>query len=233
MTLNFTFNSAALTHVGKVRKINEDSLIDRPEIGLWAVADGMGGHGGGDIASGAVVKSLAEMTAPTSASEFLHEFEDRIVGVNNKLQRIASERAAAVIGTTLVAILVFDAHFACVWCGDSRAYLMRSGELNQITRDHSEVQDLIDSGMLSRDEAKSWPGRNVVTRALAPGRAPSSMLFPTAPLKAIVSCCAAMAWLVTSATKRLPKNSNAARRARCAARWCRNFSSAAPATTCR
>ena len=166
MTLSFTFASAAATHVGKVRKINEDSLIGRPEIGLWAVADGMGGHGGGDIASGAVVRSLAEMAAPASASEFLQEFEGRIVSVNDELQRVGSERAGAVIGTTLVAILVFEAHYACVWCGDSRAYLMRNGELNQITRDHSEVQDLIDSGMLSRQEAKSWPGRNVVTRAL-------------------------------------------------------------------
>jgi protein phosphatase len=166
MSSSFTFDSAAVSHVGKIRKINEDSLIDRPEIGLWAVADGMGGHGGGDVASGAVVKTLAEMRAPASASEFLHEFELRIANVNNELQRIASERAGAVIGTTLVAILVFDAHYACAWCGDSRGYLMRNGELNQITRDHSEVQDLIDSGMLSREEAKSWPGRNVVTRAV-------------------------------------------------------------------
>ena len=166
MTLSFTFDCAALTHVGKVRKINEDSLIGRPEIGLWAVADGMGGHGGGDVASGAVVKTLAEMPAPASASEFLHEFEGRIIGVNDELQRIGSQRAGAVIGTTLVAILVFEAHYACAWCGDSRAYLMRDGELSQITRDHSEVQDLIDSGMLSREQAKTWPGRNVVTRAL-------------------------------------------------------------------
>ena len=126
----------------------------------------MGGHAGGDVASGAVVKTLAEMPAPTSASEFLHEFEGRIAGVNDELQRVASQRAGAIIGTTLVAILVFDAHYACAWCGDSRAYIMRNGELSQLTHDHSEVQDLIDSGMLSRDEAKSWPGRNVVTRAL-------------------------------------------------------------------
>jgi protein phosphatase len=65
-----------------------------------------------------------------------------------------------------VAILAYDTHYACVWCGDSRAYLLRNSELSQITRDHSEVQDLIDSGVLSREEAKKWPGRNVVTRAL-------------------------------------------------------------------
>jgi protein phosphatase len=155
-----------MSHVGLVRKLNEDSFLERPEIGLWVVADGMGGHGGGDVASRAVVAALSQLRPPVSAPAFLRDFEARVARVNQDLRDLARERSIAVIGTTLVAVLVFDAHFACVWCGDSRGYLFRRGAMTQITNDHSEVQELLDRGVINDDEAKSWPGRNVVTRAL-------------------------------------------------------------------
>ena len=158
------FRSA--THVGKVREVNEDSLIARPEIGLWAVADGMGGHGGGDLASGAVVTALGTIDEPESAAQFLAQFEDRIIRVNADLRALAKARATRAIGTTIAAILIYGAHYACVWCGDSRVYLLRDGALTQISRDHSEVQDLVDLGVLEPHEAKSWPRRNVITKAL-------------------------------------------------------------------
>ncbi len=166
MTGVFMFRTASVSHVGKVRTLNEDSVLARPEIGLWAVADGMGGHGGGDVASRSVVAALATLAPPQSAAALLSEFEARIVGVNAELRALARSRGASVVGTTLVAVLVHGAHFACVWCGDSRLYLMRGGVLAQISRDHSEVQDLIDRGALDKDEARTWPRRNVVTRAL-------------------------------------------------------------------
>ncbi len=166
MANSLVFRSASATHVGLVRKLNEDRTLARPEIGLWAVADGMGGHGGGDVASQAVVSALNSIRKPTSAPVFLRDFEARIAGVNRELRDIARERAGAIIGTTLVAVLIHGSHFACVWCGDSRAYLMRRGVLTQVSRDHSEVQDLIDSGALGVEEAKTWPRRNVVTRAI-------------------------------------------------------------------
>jgi protein phosphatase len=166
MAAHFVLRTGAATDVGRMRKLNEDSLIARPEIGLWAVADGMGGHAGGDVASRAVVAALGALARPASAAELLAEFERAIGETNLELRRLARERGSAVIGSTLAAVLIFDEHFACVWCGDSRVYLLRDGAMRQLSRDHSEVQDLIDRGVLDRDEAKTWPRRNVVTRAL-------------------------------------------------------------------
>ena len=138
----------------------------RPDIGLWAVADGMGGYGGGDVASGAVVSALKTLAPSASAAQLLAEFEQQIMRVNTDLRAMAHARAGAILGTTLVALMIHGAHFACVWCGDSRGYLMRNGKLSPVSRDHSEVQELIDRGLLRQDEARSWPRRNVVTRAL-------------------------------------------------------------------
>ena len=166
MTAAFAFRTGHVTHPGLVREANEDGVLVRPDIGLWAVADGMGGHGGGDIASGAVVAALGALAPSASAAGFLAEFESRIVSVNAELRAMARLRAGAILGTTLAALLIHGAHYACVWCGDSRCYLLRGGGLAQLSRDHSEVQELVDRGVLSRDEAASWPRRNVVTRAL-------------------------------------------------------------------
>jgi serine/threonine protein phosphatase PrpC len=162
----FVFETATASHVGQVRKVNEDDLLVRPEVGLWVVADGMGGHGGGDLASGAVVAALKQIDGFDTAAELLEQFEKCIIRTNSDLRALAKSRGAAVIGTTIVAILIHEAHYACVWCGDSRAYLLRAGALTQISHDHSEVQDLLDRGILEPGEAKKWPRRNVVTRAL-------------------------------------------------------------------
>ena len=166
MVSPFIFKTATASHVGKVREVNEDSLLARPEVGIWVVADGMGGHDGGDVASGAAVAALETIDAPDSAAELLTRFEDRMIRVNADLRALARSRGAQVVGTTVAAILIHGAHYACVWCGDSRAYLLRDGALTQISRDHSEVQDLVDRGILEPREAKRWPRRNVITRAL-------------------------------------------------------------------
>jgi len=166
MTSDFNFVTAAATHVGRVRRLNEDSLLSRPDIGLWAVADGMGGHGGGDVASAAVVSALATIENHSSAADLLNQFEARIVRVNSELRALAKARATSIIGSTLAAILIHGAHYACVWCGDSRVYLLRNGALAQLSRDHSEVQDLIDKGILDQEEARTWSRRNVITRAV-------------------------------------------------------------------
>ena len=166
MGADFAFRTGAASHVGKVRTLNEDRWLARPEIGLWVVADGMGGHGGGDVASAAVVDALKELDAPRTGPEFLRDFEGSIANVNANLRALAVARSLSVIGTTLAAVLIFGPHFASIWCGDSRVYRLRAGKLVQISRDHSEVQELIDRGVLDKAEAKSWPRRNVVTRAL-------------------------------------------------------------------
>lgn len=183
MSAGLSVRSASASHVGHVRKLNEDSYLSRPEIGLWVVADGMGGHGGGDYASQAVVKALSDMPAPNSAAAFLADFEGRIGQVNAHLLSHARSNNRPVVGTTLAAILIYDSHFAGVWCGDSRIYRWRSGALTQLSKDHSEVQDLIDRGVLDRKEAKTWPRRNVVTRALG-AQEPAELEIVDAPAMA-------------------------------------------------
>jgi serine/threonine protein phosphatase PrpC len=166
MSIPLVFDTATASHVGKVREVNEDSLLARPDIGLWAVADGMGGHGGGDAASGAVIAALDTIRSADTAAELLAQFEHRIIRANAEVRALARSRDLGIIGTTLAAVLIRPPHYACLWCGDSRAYLWRNGAMRQISHDHSEVQDLIDRGILDVGEAKTWPRRNVVTRAI-------------------------------------------------------------------
>ena len=166
MTASLRFRSAALTDVGRKREHNEDAVLDRPEIGLWAVADGMGGHGGGDVASRTIVEELVRLAPPTSAAAFLDAFEASVSVAHDELRAFARREGRGLVGSTLAALLIFDNHFACVWCGDSRVYRWRGGKLDQVSHDHSEVQELIDRGALDKDDAKTWPRANIVTRAV-------------------------------------------------------------------
>ena len=161
-----TFDSAAATHVGKVRSRNEDSYLVQPQSGIWAVADGMGGEQSGDVASATVIAALQSIEPPGSAADLLAACEDRVLRANSRLRAIASERGAAVVGTTIAVLLAFDSHYACVWSGDSRIYRVRDGEIAQLSRDHTTVQELIDRGVLTPDEARAWPERHVITRAI-------------------------------------------------------------------
>jgi protein phosphatase/serine/threonine-protein phosphatase Stp1 len=159
--------STAATHPGAVRPRNEDSFVDRPDLGLWAVADGAGGHGAGDFASQSIKEALEAVPAGLSAGEILAELRQRISGVHAALQEEASRRGPGrTIASTVVALLARGDHFACLWAGDSRAYLLRDGLLQQITRDHSLVQELIDQGALEETEAEGHPQSNVITRAV-------------------------------------------------------------------
>ena len=161
------FESTALTDVGCVRQLNEDSYLDRPEICLWAIADGMGGHEAGDLASGLLVQALAEVQPSDSGYGFLDEVHASVQRVNRTLiARAAVMRPGTVIGSTIVILLAYAGHYACLWAGDSRAYILRGARLEQITRDHSVVQELIDTGALTRTDAKSYKKQNVITRAV-------------------------------------------------------------------
>jgi protein phosphatase len=162
----FTFETGASSHLGKVRVLNEDRFITRPDVGLWAVADGMGGHKAGDRASASLVDALNSIGTPVSPADLLARFEDRIIGVNAMLRAAAKDSHVDLIGTTVAAVLVHGRHYACVWSGDSRVYLLRSGKLEQLSRDHTEVQDLVERGILAAEEARTWPRRNVITRAI-------------------------------------------------------------------
>lgn len=159
-------HSAGRTHEGCVRRLNEDSFIEAPQLGLWAVADGMGGHEAGEVASRKVVEALAALPAPASGFGFVRDVSEALQSANGELIAFAAERYADVVGSTVVALLAVDGHYACLWAGDSRGYLFRGGALSRLTRDHSLVQELVDKGALTPDEARTSRRGNVITRAV-------------------------------------------------------------------
>jgi len=163
---SFVYSTGYATHTGKVRRENEDSYLVKPDSGVWAVADGMGGHEAGAQASAAVVAELSSIGAAAGGADLLSRLEERVLRANAQMQRLSQARGGGVVGSTLVALLVFEGHYACVWSGDSRLYRVRAGVLEQLSRDHSEAQDLVDRGLLSAAEARTWPRRNIITRAL-------------------------------------------------------------------
>ncbi len=162
-----TWRSVASSHVGTVRKVNEDAFLDRPDIGIWAVADGMGGHQAGDVASRTIVEALGRMRPGRTREELLLQVREQLYGANETLLRLAAERRdGAVIGSTVAILAGFKGQAICLWVGDSRIYLCRGGQLRQLTRDHSQVEELIKLGLLDRDEAETHPQSNIVTRAV-------------------------------------------------------------------
>jgi protein phosphatase len=165
-TVTLAFETGVASHPGMVRRRNEDCYLVQPSIGVFAVADGMGGHEAGQFASATVVESLLSIGVPASAPDLLARFEDRVSQANSRLKQAARERGAAVIGATVAALLTFERYYACVWSGDSRIYRLRGGALVQISRDHTEAQELIDGGALSHEEARTWPRRGTLTRAI-------------------------------------------------------------------
>ncbi len=157
----------AASHRGMVRSRNEDAYVERADIGLWAVADGAGGHGAGDVASSAAMQALAELPTGLSAGQALSLVRLRLGEVHVALQQQAAASTLGIIpATTVVVLLAHDMHFACLWAGDSRAYLLREGSLCQLTTDHSLVQELVSAGALKAEDAEGHPQANVITRAV-------------------------------------------------------------------
>jgi serine/threonine protein phosphatase PrpC len=165
METTWQWVSSAVTDVGNVRKINEDAILDRPQQGLWVVADGMGGHEAGDVASSSIVSALASIGEYDKPSEFVNAVEDTLMAVNKRLYAM-SAADGKVIGSTVAAMLALPAHCLCMWAGDSRVYRLRNYELQELTTDHSEVEELIAEGSLAREDAAGYPGENIITRAV-------------------------------------------------------------------
>ena len=170
MNTSVAFETGVASHVGKLRGENEDSYFANPS-GLWAVADGMGGHEAGRFASSTVVESLSQIAAPGSAADLLAQCRARVADAHNTVAALAAERKTQ-MGTTLAALLAYGGNYACVWSGDSRIYLVRDGVIGLLSKDHTEAQDLVDRGVLTADEARTWPRRNVITRAIGIGTEP-------------------------------------------------------------
>jgi type VI secretion system protein ImpM len=164
-TRPFSWRSAAATSPGNVRSHNEDAVLELPAAGLWAVADGMGGHEAGDVASRMIVEELRSVATPSGLSELRDEVESRLCAVNAELYR-GSLRQGRTSGSTVAVLLAHDRHCLSLWAGDSRVYRLRDGELTCITHDHSAVQALVDQGVLDEKSAAVHGAANVITRAV-------------------------------------------------------------------
>jgi protein phosphatase len=159
------WDTVVRSHVGCVRQINEDRALDRPDLSLWAVADGMGGHDAGDRAAQMIVDSLGLADGTRSGWGLLDDIRLRLFEANATL--VARARMSGrTTGATVVVLVARQGRCAWLWAGDSRGYRFREGTLTPVTKDHSFVQELIDGGMLTPAEARSHPRANVVTRAV-------------------------------------------------------------------
>ncbi len=161
------FKSSAVTHVGMVRKLNEDAFAERTDIGVWAVADGMGGHEAGEVASEMVTNYIKNLSLNSGFEEMLESVQQSIEAANSELvAQSAAYDTQRVPGSTVVALLINGEQGAVMWCGDSRIYRRRDRQIEQLTRDHSHVQDLVDQNIIRAEDAESHPMANVITRAV-------------------------------------------------------------------
>jgi protein phosphatase len=180
MNLSQVLQVASLTDPGRVRDHNEDCIESRPEIGLYVLADGMGGYNAGEVASGMAtsliseglvqawnphaVDRLSREEAKALAERLIREQIDRANGAIFTTSQNNPECAG--MGTTLVMSLFYDNFVAVAHIGDSRLYRVRGDAMEQVTRDHSLLQEQLDSGLITPEEAKLSQNKNLVTRAL-------------------------------------------------------------------
>jgi serine/threonine protein phosphatase PrpC len=158
-----SYQSAARTHVGSVRQRNEDAVLERPDVGLWAVADGAGGHQRGDYASSAIIAALRDLPPADSSLTFVQQLKTRLQQLNQQFRAEAALIGPdAIIGSTIVVLMICGRQSLCLWAGDSRFYRMRDGKLSQLSRDQSYVQNLIDRGEIAPQAAASHPLANIV-----------------------------------------------------------------------
>jgi serine/threonine protein phosphatase PrpC len=164
--MELSWQSAEECHRGKRRATNEDAVMSRPSARLWAVADGMGGHKSGEVASSAIAEALRSLPLNGNLADDLDAVEDALCGVNERLREHARVTCpGGTVGSTVVAMLALARVGVALWAGDSRLYRLRGRRLEQITRDHNPVSDLLDSGAVSEAEALA-ADTNIVTRAV-------------------------------------------------------------------
>lgn len=158
--------SAGVTHAGRVRSHNEDAFLDAPGLNLWVVADGMGGHSAGDVASAMIVSRLGKVAASADAAAFCDTVENELSSVNTDLRKHAQERNVSLIGATVVTLLASKDFMMCGWAGDSRVYRFHKGHLEQISHDHSTSQEMMDTGQFTVGQLSGKQSGNTITRAV-------------------------------------------------------------------
>ena len=180
MNLRGKIEFAELTHTGRVREHNEDAIGADGDIGLMVLADGMGGYNAGEVASGIAVQIVSELATEAAAREDRDDIDphsglmrqsiilrDAVYRANKIIYQTAqSQTHCEGMGTTIVACMFYDNKVSIAHVGDSRAYRLRGGKFEQITLDHSLLQELVDRGFYSAEEAQRSTNRNYVTRAL-------------------------------------------------------------------
>ena len=180
MNLRGKIKFAEITDTGKVREHNEDAIGTNAEVGLMVLADGMGGYNAGEVASGIAVQTITELATEGAGREERNDVDPHTgymrqtivlrdaVSRANKIifQTAQSQTHCEGMGTTLVAAAFYDDRVSIAHVGDSRAYRLRGGKFEQLTLDHSLLQELVDRGFYSEEEAQRSTNRNYVTRAL-------------------------------------------------------------------
>lgn len=155
------------SNVGTIREVNEDSVFVNSDVGIWAVADGLGGYESGDVASNMIVSSLSNININKSLPVFIAEIEKNIIDVNKSIYDYSKHYCdGRTIGSTVVSLSIHGKTGICLWVGDSRLYRFRNDELTQISRDHSYVQELVDNGIISKDDVVNHPNSNRITKAI-------------------------------------------------------------------
>ncbi|PTR34014.1 protein phosphatase [Luteibacter sp. OK325] len=161
--MNPPYLSAGRTETGHVRRHNEDAILVADVTGLWAVADGLGGHAAGDVASALIVEQLGSMRLSTDITETMDAIEDELLRINHRLRTIARERRADAVASTVVVLVHTRDLVAVGWVGDSRAYVFEDGRLQQVTQDHVHG-DRSDETRFGGGNARAPAG--VLTRAV-------------------------------------------------------------------
>ena len=199
MTLALRY--AVRSDVGLLREGNEDSAYAGPH--LLAVADGMGGHAAGEVASAATIEAMSALDADEPTGDLLGALANAVARANMRLQEmILSDPATEGMGTTLTALLWADGQAALCHIGDSRAYLLRDGQFYQITHDHTLVQSLVDEGRITEDDVATHPQRSLLLRALD-GRTladPDLSTHETMPGDRYLLCSDGLSGVVTEQT---------------------------------
>lgn len=165
MPQSYRASSLGLTDVGKVRKANEDSHAADDARGFWIVADGMGGHADGQWASSTIVSHVRDAVLTGDLDPDIEALANAVHGASDLIWTQSQERGVRA-GSTVVLLAIRGGRFACLWAGDSRAYLSRGGDLVRLTSDHTQVREMVLAGLISEDEAQHHPLSHVLSRAV-------------------------------------------------------------------
>lgn len=163
----FQLTSNGVTHVGRVRAKNEDSILLLPEENLWAVADGMGGHHAGDFASQTITQNLGLYKQQQSLDDSILLLEENVINSNTIIRRKSESLGGnATIGSTVVCLYIWRNFAFTFWAGDSRLYRYRNNKIERLTEDHSYVEELVKMGKIDARDAEAHPAANVVLKAV-------------------------------------------------------------------